>query len=130
MGQWNINKQATAISTVNIEKGHSFKNLIHDYMSHEVLVSNQEEATKLSQILHGHQDLTETFLGPSKKVRQLKKRLKNAERQRRDSVERERMQKIQGRLSSQSKSGGSQSSFYSSKSSTKDKQVGSKERPG
>ncbi len=45
----------------------TFQSLVYDYLSHEYLpiASSHGEVEKLSQILHGHQDLTETFLGPS-----------------------------------------------------------------
>ena len=63
-----------------MEKAESFGTLLNDYMNHENMAKqSNEEAQKLSAILHGHQDLTETFLGQSNKVRSLKKRVKKAQ---------------------------------------------------
>ena len=55
-----------------MEKTESFETLINDYMNHEYMGKANEEVQKLSAILHGHQDLTETFLGHSNKVKNLK----------------------------------------------------------
>ena len=68
----------TGKDTVNMEKSKAFKSLINDYLNHEYLASSQEEVEKISKILHGHQDLTETFLGPSNKVKKFKKRVQEA----------------------------------------------------
>jgi len=61
-----------------MEKQDSFETLLNDYMNHEQTNKTNEKASNFSAILHGHQDLTETFLGPSDKVRKLKKRVKKA----------------------------------------------------
>ena len=39
---------------VNMEKTESFETLINDYMNHEYMSKANEEAQKLSSILHGH----------------------------------------------------------------------------
>ena len=48
---------------------------------------------KISKIIHGHRDLTETFLGPSDKIKSLKRRLQRAEKQRRSSIETNKLKK-------------------------------------
>ena len=79
LDKWNI-KGHNAHHEVNMEKAESFGTLLNDYMNHENMAKqSNEEAQKLSAILHGHQDLTETFLGQSNKVRSLKKRVKKAQ---------------------------------------------------
>lgn len=62
-----------------MESSQVFRSLIRDYVNHESLVCNTEEEENLQKIMHGHQDLTEPFLGPSHEVKRLKKRLRVAE---------------------------------------------------
>ena len=40
----------------------------------------KQAAAEVSKVLHGPIELTETFLGPSNKVKELKKRIENAEK--------------------------------------------------
>lgn len=54
---------------------------------HRILRSTYDEesgakqaAAEVSKVLHGPIELTETFLGPSNKVKELKKRIVNAEK--------------------------------------------------
>lgn len=54
---------------------------------HRILHSTYDEesgakqaAAEVSKVLHGPIELTETFLGPSNKVKELKKRIENAEK--------------------------------------------------
>ena len=86
--------ETKTLSKGDLDPINRYKSLITDYGSGDPLVSNKEEAEQLQRILHGHQDLTETFLGPSKKVQKIKKRLEKAQKQRRESLEREKRCKI------------------------------------
>ena len=56
MTKWNTSEQMPLVqgTVVNMEGSKAFKSLIHDYLNHEILVSSNDEAAKLSQILHGH----------------------------------------------------------------------------
>ena len=53
---WGLDKSNLAQSLATFDKNQIFKSMSNDYkmMEHDVLVNNQEEAAKLSKILHGH----------------------------------------------------------------------------
>ena len=68
----------------DIDSQSPFKHIIHNYEATNVQEFPQpnhdkkKEVEEVSKIIHGNRKLTETFLGPSAKVKELKNRLEQA----------------------------------------------------
>ena len=60
-------------------------------------LSARRAAAEVSKVVHGPIELTETFLGPSSKVKELKKRIENAEKKMLDQVAPEKKCRMNGR---------------------------------